>query len=63
MVVTNIVGAVPQCDRTDNGSLHHLEFEGRYGEGLGIVPEAEALLVGDICQRDASLAPLQMHPN
>ena len=42
---------------------NRLEFEGRYGEGLGRVPEAEALPVGDICQHDTSLAPLRMHPN
>ena len=49
--------------RRDDGSLHHLEFQGRGVEGLRRVPEAEALLVGDTGQHVTSLAILRMHPN
>ena len=51
MTITNIVGAVPQCDRRDDGSLHRLEFEGRYVVGLGNCKCAEALRVGETLQQ------------
>ena len=49
--------------RRNDGSLHHLEFQGHGVEGLRLVPEAEALLVGDKGQRVTSLASLQVHLN
>ena len=49
--------------RSDDGRLYSLEFEGHGVEGLRLVPEAEALLVGDNGQRVASLASLQVRLN
>ena len=49
--------------RRDAGSLRHLEFQGHGVEGLRLVPEAEALLVGDKGQRVTWLALLQVHLN
>ena len=46
---------------SDDGRLYSLEFEGHGVEGLRLVPEAEALLVGDNCQNVTSLAALRMH--